>query len=67
MQRRCVPSPLVGEGQGGGSVMLESRLNPHPNPPHKGEGARRASGPLVHSGLRGNDTKPARMIHSDAA
>src|SRR2546426_5285909 len=48
MQRRCVPSPLVGEGQGGVRAILEAGLTPPPQPsPTRGEGARRASGPLM--------------------
>src|SRR5712691_5596878 len=48
MQRRCVPSPLVGEGQGGGSQIPPWRIHtrtPHPNPPPQGgrERAERAA------------------------
>jgi tRNA pseudouridine32 synthase / 23S rRNA pseudouridine746 synthase len=42
----CVPSPLVGEGQGGGlSARTEQPTRPPPQPsPTRGEGVRRASG-----------------------
>jgi DNA ligase-1 len=41
-QARCAPSPLVGEGRGGGSLS-DTAQEPHPgrfaaDPPHKGEG-----------------------------
>jgi tRNA pseudouridine32 synthase / 23S rRNA pseudouridine746 synthase len=46
VQAGCVPSPLVGEGQGGGSSGGASHLDhPPPQPsPTRGEGALRASG-----------------------
>src|SRR5262245_19077818 len=48
---RWVPSPLAGEGQGGGSTMpTDTREHPPPQPsPTRGEGADRASGRRIES------------------
>jgi hypothetical protein len=54
-----VPSPLAGEGQGGGSfrpLMLSDRATPHPNPPPQGGEGIRAS---AATGTRGGRARGA--------
>ncbi len=59
-QNHSVPSPLVGEGQGGGDGRtLEVGLPPTLTPPHKGEGNPLGAQPLAPGAEHGHD--PARQ------
>jgi carbon-monoxide dehydrogenase medium subunit len=66
--RRSVPSPLVGEGQGGGDSRTSMPWFPPPlTPPHKGEGNPVAAASIETDKLFGSMTMESARARLDAA